>query len=104
MVVPEYYGDALRNQPDRLAIFDRTSPFVAEVWSVSTGGYDVKAKLPVYMQRGDAEIWLIHPYEKTVTCWPRRPDGTYHASEHGAGVIELAALSGVVINVAELFA
>ncbi|MDQ2655054.1 MAG: Uma2 family endonuclease, partial [Chloroflexota bacterium] len=103
MVIPEHYGDEFRNQPGRLAIFDRPLPFVAEVWSVSTGDYDVKAKLPIYMQRGDAETWLVHPYEKTVTCWRRQPDGTYHASEHAAGVIELAALSGVVIDVAELF-
>lgn len=104
MVIPENYGDAFRERPGKLVIIDRPLPFVAEVWSVSTGDYDVKAKLPIYMQRGDAEIWLIHPYEKTVTSWRRQPDGTYLASEHVAGVVELAALPGVVIDVADLFA
>ena len=104
MVIPDDYGDEFRNQPGRLAIFSRPLPLVAEIWSVSTGNYDVMAKLPIYMQRGDAEIWLIHPYEKTVTSWRRQPDGTYLASEHVAGVVELAALPGVVIDVAELFA
>jgi Uma2 family endonuclease len=104
MVIPDDYGDEFRNQPGRLAILTRPLPLVAEVWAVSTGDYDVKAKLPIYMQRGDAEIWLIHPYEKTVTSWCRQPDGTYHASVHAAGIIERVALSDVVIDVAELFA
>lgn len=103
MVIPQHYGDALRGQPGKLAIFDQPLPFVAEVWSVSTGRYDVKAKLPIYQQRGDAEIWLIHPYDRLVTAWRRQPDGTYASSEHDADVIELAALPNVVIDVAELF-
>lgn len=103
MVIPDDYGDEFRNQPGRLAIFSRPLPLVVEIWSVSTGEYDVAAKLPIYQQRGDAEIWLIHPYEKTVTSWRRQPDGTYHTSEHATGVIELAALPGVVIDVADLF-
>lgn len=103
MVIPEHYGDEFRNQPGRLAIFSRPLPLVAEVWSVSTGEYDVMAKLPIYMQRGDAEIWLIHPYEKTVKSWRRQLDGTYSSSTHNEGVIRLAALPDVVIDVAELF-
>jgi Uma2 family endonuclease len=63
----------------------------------------VKAKLPIYQQRGDAEIWLIHPYDRLVTVWRRQLDGTYESSIHDAGVIELLALPGVVIDVAELF-
>ena len=103
MVIPEQYGDEFRNQPGRLAIFSRPLPLVAEVWSVSTGEYDVMAKLPIYMQRGDAEIWLIHPYEKTVTSWRRQPDGTYSSSIHQEGVIWPVALPDVVFDVAELF-
>ena len=103
MVIPEHYGDAFRNQPGKLVIIDKPLPFVAEVWSVSTGDYDVKAKLPIYQQRGDAEIWLIHPYEKTVTSWRRQPGDTYSSSTHNEGVIRLAALPDVVIDVPELF-
>lgn len=103
MVIPEHYGDEFRNQPGRLAIFSKPLPLVAEVWSVSTGNYDVTAKLPIYMQRGDAEIWLIHPYEKTVTSWCRQPDGTYRSSVHHEGTIQLVALPDVIIDVAELF-
>jgi Uma2 family endonuclease len=31
MVIPEHYGDALRNQPGKLVIIDKPLPFVAEV-------------------------------------------------------------------------
>jgi Uma2 family endonuclease len=103
MVIPDHYGDEFRNQPGRLAIFGKPLPLVAEVWSVSTGEYDVTAKLPIYMQRGDTEIWLIHPYEKTVTSWRRQSDGTYSSSIHHQGVIRPVALPDVVIDVAELF-
>jgi Uma2 family endonuclease len=103
MVIPDHYGDEFRNQPGRLAIFSRPLPLVAEVWSVSTGEYDVMAKLPIYQQRGDAEIWLIHPYEKTVTSWRRQPDGTYLSSVHHEGTIQPVALPDVVIEIAELF-
>lgn len=103
MVIPDDYGDEFRNQPGRLAIFSRPLPFVAEVWSVSTGEYDVMAKLPIYMQRGEMEIWLIHPYEKTVTSWRRQPDGTYCSSIHQEGVMRPVVLPDVVIDVVELF-
>jgi Uma2 family endonuclease len=103
MVIPENYGDAFRERPGKLVIVEKPLPFVAEVWSTSTGDYDVKAKLPIYQQRGDVEIWLIHPYEKTVTTWRRQPDGTYLSSVHQEGVMRLAALPDVVIEIAELF-
>ena len=103
MVIPEHYGDEFRNQPGRLAIFSKPLPLVVEVWSRSTGEYDVMAKLPIYMQGGDAEIWLIHPHEKAVTSWRRQSDGTSSAAIHQEGVVRLAALPDVVIDVAELF-
>ena len=42
-------------------------PLVVEVWSRSTGDYDVESKLLEYQRRGDLEIWRIHPYERTLT-------------------------------------
>ena len=50
---------------------------MVEVWSRSTGAYDVETKLQGYRERGDAEIWLIQPYERTLTAWRRQPDGSY---------------------------
>lgn len=106
MVVPTANGEPFRGRPGTLAIFSDPLPLVVEVWSSSTGDYDVAAKLPVYQQRGrgDREIWLIHPYERTLTSWRREPDGSYEASLQGEGDVRPVALPGVVINLAALFA
>ena len=103
MVVPTDYGKDIADLPD-LAIFSAPLPLVVEVWSPSTGDYDVDTKIPVYRQRGDLEIWRIHPYEHTLTSWRRQPDGSYEVTEHHGGVISLAALPGVVIDLDPLFA
>ena len=55
-----------RGRDETLEAYDRPVPFVAEIWSRSTGDYDVTEKLARYQERGDAEIWLIHPYDRTV--------------------------------------
>src|SRR4051812_38755222 len=71
LVVPVAFGQDFAEQPDVLAIFTQALPLVVEVWSRSTGAYDVQAKLPEYQRRGDHEIWLIHPYDRTLTSWTR---------------------------------
>jgi Uma2 family endonuclease len=103
MVVPTDYGEEIRDLPV-LAIFSDPLPLVVEVWSPSTGDYDVDAKLPVYQQRGDLEIWRIHPYERTLTSWRRQPDGSYRETLHRGGVIAPMALPGVTIDLDTLFA
>jgi hypothetical protein len=76
---------------------------VAEVWSSSTGNYDTDTRIPVYMQRGDLEVWRIHPYERTLTAWVRQPDGRYEETLNREGVIALSALPGVTIGMDDLF-
>jgi Uma2 family endonuclease len=102
MVVPAAYSEEIRDRPV-LAIFSDPLPLVVEVWSPSTGDYDVDAKLPVYQQRGDLEIWRIHPYEQTLTAWRRQPDGSYQETIHREGVVQPAALPGVAIDLGALF-
>ena len=102
MVVPAAYSEEIRDRPV-LAIFSDPLPLVVEVWSPSTGDYDVDAKLPIYQQRGDLEIWRIHPYERTLTAWRRRPDGSYQETIHRGGVVKPAALPGVAIDLGALF-
>ena len=102
MVVPAAYSEEIRDRPV-LAIFSDPLPLVVEVWSPSTGDYDVDAKLPVYQQRGDLEIWRIHPYERTLTAWRRQPDGSYQETIHREGVVTPAALPGVAIDLGALF-
>jgi Uma2 family endonuclease len=102
MVVPAAYSEEIRDRPV-LAIFSDPLPLVVEVWSPSTGDYDVDAKVPVYQQRGDLEIWRIHPYERTLTTWIRQSDGSYLESTYREGIIHPVALAGVTIDLDELF-
>jgi Uma2 family endonuclease len=103
-VVPTSYGKEFRGRPGTLAIFSRPLPLVVEVWSPSTGDYDVDVKLPVYQQRGDLEIWRIHPYERTLTAWRRQPDGSYEETGYQEGIVRPVALPEVAIDLAALFA
>lgn len=86
-----------------LEFYNVPLPLVVEFWSPSTGEYDVNEKLPEYQRRGDAEIWLIHPYEKTLTAWRRQPNGTYSETLHVTGVIEPVALPNVRIDLDTFF-
>ena len=45
----------------------------------------------------------MHSYEKTVRAWTRHADSGYLESEHSAGVVPIASLPGVTIDLAELF-
>lgn len=99
------FSDWSRSQAGtgKLELYTRGLPFVAEVWSPSTGAYDIDTKLPDYFARGDEVVWRVHPYEKTVRAWTRQPDGSYLESEHGGGTVAIASLPGVAIDLAELF-
>ena len=103
-VVPvQYVRRRLVGEP-RLEVFDEPLPLVVEVWSRSTGRYDIDSKLPMYRQRGDAEIWRIHPTRKALTAWRRQPDGSYTETVYTGGTIEPIALPGVAIDIDQLFA
>jgi Uma2 family endonuclease len=104
MVIPAAMVHALRQQPGSLDAYSDPLPLVVEIWSPSTGGYDISAKLPDYQQRGDLEIWFIHPYERTLTAWSRQPDGAYVESIHRGGVVSVTSLPGVTIDLEALFA
>jgi Uma2 family endonuclease len=88
----------------KLEVFTTPLPLVIEVWSPSTGDYDVEGKLPEYQARGDLEIWRVHPTEHTVTRWVRQADGSYAESAHASGTIQPTALPGVTIDLDALFA
>lgn len=94
----------LAQRSGRLEVFRGPLPFVAESWSRSTGDYDVLEKLPKYKERGDQEIWLIHPFERKVEAWRRQPDGEYLHEVFRGGTVQLIALPGVTIDLDRLFA
>lgn len=103
-VIPIDFVREIDDQPGALAIFSEPLPLVVEVWSLSTGDYDVNTKVPEYQQRGDLEIWRIHPHERTLTAWRRQPDGSYVETVYREGVVRSIALPAVAIDLAELFA
>ena len=101
LVAPARIGASLRGHP--LEIFTEPLPLVVEVWSPATGAYDIDQKIPEYQARGDLEIWRLHPYDRTLTAWRRRPDGTYAEQRYDGGVVEVGSLPGVGIDLGSLF-
>jgi Uma2 family endonuclease len=86
-----------------LESYDTPLPLVVEIWSRSTGDYDIETKLREYQRRGDLEIWRIHPYERTLTAWRRQPDGSYAESFHTEGIVHPIALPNVTIELDRFF-
>jgi Uma2 family endonuclease len=98
VVIPAALVLPLRTDPDAFNAFAEPFPLVVEIWSRSAGNYDIAAKLPVYRERGDLEIWFIHPYERTLTAWRRQPDGRYSEELYRGGIVPVASLPGVSID------
>jgi Uma2 family endonuclease len=103
-VVPTSLVRALRENPNSLDAYPDPLPLVVEIWSPSTGDYDISAKLPGYQRRGDLEIWYIHPLQRTLTVWRKRPDGSYVTATHQGGTVHPESLPGVAIELVALFA
>lgn len=103
LVLPIDLGRSQRGQPGRLEVYEAPLPLVVEIWSRSTGDYDISTKLGFYRARGDAEIWRLHPYERTLTRWVRQPDGTYAEETFTGGSVALASLPGVTVDLDALF-
>ena len=102
-VIPIELTPPLRGRRDVLEAYDAPLPLVVEVWSPSTGDYDVDSKLPEYQRRGDREIWRIHPFDRTLTAWRREPEGSYTESHYTGGTVQPIALPNVTIDLDTLF-
>ena len=87
----------------RLEVYEEPVPLVVEVWSPSTGDYDVETKLQEYKRRGDAEIWRLHTYDKSLIARRLQPDGSYTETLYTGGTVTPVALPGVIIDLATLF-
>lgn len=102
VVIPAAYKVPFEDDPRALNAFAEPLPLVVEVWSRTTGAYDFATKLQAYRTRSDAEIWFLHPYERTLTTWRRQPDGGYVEETHRTGTIAIASLPGVSIDLEAL--
>jgi Uma2 family endonuclease len=98
IVIPTSYQLPFEHDLRAIGTYPEPLPLVAEVWSPSTGHYDVVTKLKGYQERGDLEIWYIHPGKRTLTAWRRQPDSSYSEELFRGGVIPVASLPGVVID------
>lgn len=103
-VIPAAFVRRLGKDPRALNAYADPMPLVVEVWSPSTGKRDMELKLPDYQQRGDIEIWYIHPFERTLTAWRRQDNGTYDVTVYRDGIVHPASLPGAAIILDELFA
>jgi len=103
-VIPTAFEQSLREDPGSLDAYAVPLPLVVAIWSPSTRGFDINEKLPDYQRRGDLEIWLIHPYERTLIAWQRRPEGVYTESIYRGGIVHRESLPGVAIDLEALFA
>ncbi len=103
IVIPTDILGPEMDRPDVLEMYDAPLPFVAEVWSPTTGKYDIERKLPEFRDRGDREIWRLHRFERLVTAWRRRPDGGYDVVQFTGGKVGLHALPSVIIDLDALF-
>jgi Uma2 family endonuclease len=98
-VVPiDLVREGRSQRPNALEVYVDPLPLIVEVWSPSTGEYDVESKVPEYQRRGDLEIWRIHPYEHTLTAWRRQPDGSYTERLYTGGAVRPLSLAGVTID------
>jgi len=84
-------------------VYTEPLPLVIEVWSPSTGGFDLATKLPEYQARGDKEIWRLHPLQRIITAWRRQADGSYTEEVYTSGTIQPEALAGVTIDLDALW-
>jgi len=98
VVIPAIYKLPYEDDPRAFNAFSEPLPLVVEVWSPSTGQYDFGTKLQGYRERGDAEIWFIHPYERTLTAWRKLPDGNYTEEIYRGGLVTVASMPGVAVD------
>ena len=102
-VLPRSIMNSVPPERRRLERYIDPLPFVAEVWSPSTGTYDIDAKIPGYRARGDAEIWRLHPFERMLAMWRLQPDGSYAETTVRGGSVRLHALPDVTVDLDGLF-
>lgn len=102
-VVPMEMVRRLFTRSGMTELYPEPLPLVVEVWSPSTGDYDVTEKLEEYQRRRDAEIWLIHPYERWIRMWRLHANDDYEAIMVRGGAVQPIALPGVTINFDTLF-
>jgi Uma2 family endonuclease len=98
VVIPAAFQLPYEADPRAFNAFAEPLPLVVEVWSPSTGHYDFAIKLRGYRERGELEIWFVHPYERALTAWRRQSEESYEEIVYRSGVVPVVSLPGVAID------
>jgi Uma2 family endonuclease len=98
VIIPTSYFPPDWDDPRAFNAHAEPLPLVVEIWSRTTAAYDFAVKLQGYRERGDEEVWYLHPYERTLTVWRKQPDGSYSEELYRGGVVSVAPLPGVTID------
>ena len=102
-VIPREQARQVVGGPDNWEMIPFPLPLVGEVWSPSNSDAERREKVQGYQERGDQEIWLLHPRNLTLTIWLRQPDGAYSSSDNRAGIVSPSFLPQVRIDLDELW-
>jgi Uma2 family endonuclease len=93
----------LQTDPHDLNLHTDPALLVVEVWSPSTGDYDLETKIRAYQERGDLEIWRLHPFDRYLIAWRRQPDGSYTEETFHGGTLTPIALPEVTVTLDDYF-
>lgn len=97
-VIPRSAVDEMGADMPALETFAVPALLVVEVWSPSTGEYDIDQKIPRYAMHGDREIWRVHPRERSIEVWVRAEDGSYSHQIQQGGRLSPRWLPGVRVH------
>ena len=103
IVIPMEVAYRSLSGPNALEVYREPLPLVVEVWSPSMGSDALAEKLPDYQQRGDHEIWLIHPFDCWLLASVQQPDGSYTDNRYDGGVLAPTHVPNVSIDLDALF-
>jgi Uma2 family endonuclease len=103
-VIPVDLTKGFREQRIALEVYSQPMALDVEIWSPSTGDYDIDEKIPDYKMRGDPVIWRLHPFDRTLTIWRRQNDGTYDEQTITTGIVSVESLPSVTIDLDAIFA
>lgn len=93
-----------RDKRDRMRPMRLEGPadLVIEIASESDPGLDVREKLPKYREAGIEEIWLLNPFDRTLTV-ERRESSGYAARTLTTGRVESTVIPGFWLDVSWLW-
>jgi hypothetical protein len=105
IVMPRRLTSALLAIPESFEVYDEPLPLIVEAWSRPIPEYDWDdlQRIEHYRLRGDTEIWLVNPTNRTLRAFRKQPDNTYTETVYRGGKVQPVALPNVTIDLDELF-